>query len=482
MKKPLIYAASVVALVASAGTTAFVSSFATTEQKSESSFLDSSNDLADNTNTKSFKKSESVYAITDPDGSVNKSFIDNTLNTSSESLPLEESISYYLDGDEISAEDLVGKSGRVKIVYHFASTKTYQNKLVPFLTITSLSFDSAKFKNIKIDHGKVISESDTTLLAGYTLAGLGQDLNTDLVPDSFTVTADVTDFEMADTYTFATNELFGEIDTSKLSSIDNVVNSINGLSSAFDKILDGSSELAKGGNELSSGVEKISNNVGKLVDGAAQLANGVDLLDTKVNEFLPKLQQLAGGLGELSANSSALNTNVKGTFDKLLGDIQKVAASIQSEDPATAAVLNNIVSSYGAGLPDLYTSLGKYTGTVDAMAESTAALDTTELINGVTALKNGANGLADGTLQLADGVDKLASGASKIANGADALNSGLAAFKQQGLNKLVDFANKDITAFTANLRATINTAKSYHYYSNSDADSVKFIFKTPSIK
>ena len=481
MKKPLIYTLAISALVISTGLTAVFSSFATTEQKPTSNLIATDTDPTNTQATTDFNKSENVYIITNSDGSVNKTFINNTINTSSEPLPLAASVTYSLDGNEIKGEDLIGQSGHVKITFHFTATKSYQNKLIPFLTVTSLSLDSAKFTNINLDHGKIISESSNILLAGYTFPGLNADLSTDFLPDSFTITADVTNFELPNTYTFATNELFTEIDTTKLTSIDSVVNSINDLGAAFDKILAGSSELAKGSTDLNLGAQKLAAGISKLNDGANQLAAGINLLDVKVTEFTPKLQSLATGLSTLSTKSTAINQGVQAAFTGLFNSLQQQIAT--TTDPQTAAAISNIITQYSSDvLPTLYESLGTYTGTVDYIASSTANLDTAELTNGVSALKSASSELAVGSDQLTIGASDLANGADQLATGMSTLNSGLAAFKEQGLNKLINFANHDLASFTANLRSTVNAANSYHHYNNPSATSTKFIFKTPSLK
>lgn len=480
MKKSLIYTFAILALVLSTSLTAIVSSFATTEQNSTNSLIATNTDLIDSNKTKDLSKSENVYIITNSDGTPNKSFVNNTINDSSEPLPIEASITYSLDGNTIKAEDLINKSGHVKITYKFTATKTYQGKLVPFLTVTGLNLDNNKFKNIKIDHGKIISESDNVLLAGYTFAGLNENLQTDMLSNSFTVEADVTNFELPDTYTFATNELFTDFDTTKLTSIDNVVSSINDLGSAFDQILAGSSKLLQGSNDLATGAQKLATGASDLATGANNLAGGITLLDTKVNEFTPKLQQLATALSGLSAKSTAVYQGVQGTFTGLLNSLQNVAEN--TTDQATADALNTIISSYNVSLPELYTSLGTYTGTVDQIASATASIDTAELTDGISVLKSGAIDLSSGANQLATGANDLAAGTNQLATGVNTLNDGLSIFQQQGLNKLINFANHDLNSFTSNLRTTVNAASSYHHYSNQNATSVKFIFKTPALK
>ena len=436
MKKSLVYTIAVLALVLSTGFTAAISSFATTQQNSSNNLITTDSNLTDNNKAANLSKSENVYIITNPDGSVNKSFVNNTINTSSEPLPLNVSITYSLNGNEIKGEDLVGQSGHVKIAYKFTATKTYQNKLVPFLTITSLSLDPARFTNIHIDHGKIISESSSTLLAGYTFAGLNEDLGTDILPDSFTVTADVTNFELPNTYTFATNELFAEIDTTQLTSIDSIVGSINDLGAAFDKILAGSSELAKGSIDLATGAGKLASGIAKLDSGLSELSNHSAALNNGAAELL-------GGI--LSTTSE--------NYDSILTNLINYLIQIGQIDQATELGQTKALIT---GLVSLSSGIAEYTGTVDYIASQTPALTA--------------------------GANELASGASQLATGANTLNSGLTAFKQQGLNKLIDFANNNLQAFTANLRNTINAANSYHHYNNESATSVKFIFKTPSLK
>lgn len=480
MKKSLTYTLATLALVLSTGFTAVVSSFATTEQNSNKSLIATDSNLVDNNKTTNLSKSENIYIITNSDGSVNKSFVNNTINTSSEPLPINASITYSLDGNEIKGEDLVGKSGHVKITYKFTATKTYQNKLVPFLTVTSLSLDPAKFTNIHIDHGKIISESSNTLLAGYTFAGLNEDLGTDILPGSFTLTADVTNFELPNTYTFATNELFAEIDTTQLTSIDSIASSINDLGTAFDKILAGSSELTKGSTDLSLGASKLASGANNLADGASQLATGS--------------QELSAGLNELTSHNAELNTGANTIINSTLQNLQEEGLPVTRSNYSTVinATIANLREQQGQFDPGS-APYAQIEAKIASLTQAKNLIDlgigilgytngVTTAATGATELSAGASTLAAGATELSNGTNELATGASQLAAGANTLNSGLTAFKEQGLNKLINFANNNLSTFTANLRSTVNAANSYHHYSNSSATSVKFIFKTPSLK
>ena len=500
MKKTLIYTFTLMALIVSAGFTAIISSLVAAEEGSSNTLISTENNLAESSSTISLSKSENVYVITNSDGTVNKSFVNNTINDSSEPLPIEASITYSLDGSDIKAEDLVNKSGHVKITYKFTATKSFQGKFVPFLTVTGLDLDSTKFKNIKIDHGKIISESDNILLAGYTFAGLNEDLNTDMLSDSFTVEADVTNFELPDTYTFATNELFTEIDTTRLTSIDSIINSINDLGSAFDQILAGSTELTNGLNQALTGSKKIQSGAHELANGANQLNSGANELTDGMDSLTSNIALLNGGLSQLSGNSETLRQSAAQIFNALLSStsakigqtltpdnfdiiLENVIEQLTPVDPETAAELTQTKALLD-GYNQFLAGLNSYTTTVDEIATKTPALQigSNQLLEGAKTLSNGTTTLTTGTNELATGTDSLVDGLDKLTAGAGTLNDGLTIFKDQGLNKLINFANNDLSSFTANLRQTVTAADSYHHYSNSNANSVKFIFKTPSIR
>ncbi len=468
MKKSLVYIFTLTALIVSTGFTAALSSFATNKDNTPNTLIATDNNLAENPSTTSLSKYENVYIITNPDGSLNKSFVNNTINNSSEPLPLEASITYTLDSNEIKAEDLINKSGHVKITYKFTATKSHQGKLVPFLTVTGLGLNSTKFKNIKINHGKIISESDNILIAGYTFAGLNEDLNTNILPDSFTIEADVTNFELPDTYTFATNELFAEIDTTKLASIDGIINSINELGQAFDQILTGSTELSNGINQAFIGSKKLQLGAYSLSQGASQVNSGAQELSQGAN-------QLAGGLNQLVDFNNGIIDRIDTTTEEVTAIIQELIERYHI-DPESELIkrISATVSQY---YNTAYSAITTYTGNIEQLANGANKLSV-----GASQLAFGTTELSKGATELASGTDSLVLGLSQLNTGSQTLTSGLNTFKTQGINKLLDFANNNLTSFTNNLRSTVSVADSYHHYSNSNATSVKFVFKTPALK
>ncbi|MFR3882136.1 MAG: hypothetical protein ACLTX6_07500 [Lachnospiraceae bacterium] len=57
------------------------------------------------------------------------------------------------------------------------------------------------------------------------------------IPDSFTVEADVTDYEKVEAVTVATNEVFNEVGTDKFDSLDELKDSMTELQDASNKLV-----------------------------------------------------------------------------------------------------------------------------------------------------------------------------------------------------------------------------------------------------
>ena len=447
MKKPLIFASTLIAtlFLSSAATLAINNTTQNDTDNTPQNLVAVNSDLATDNINKLSTKDANIYAITDATGTINKTFIGNTI-ANEETLPVEMQIQYYLDDTEISASELAGKSGHIKITYNFSATSTYQNKLVPFLTVTGLNLDSTKFSNIKIDNGKIISESnDTTTLVGYTFTGLGQDLNADFLPSNFIVEADTTNFELGTVYSFATNELFAELDTSKLTSVDGIINSINDLSNGLDQIIAGSNDLTNGIDTLATGISKLQLGANNLESGANNLATGIT--------------KLSNGLNSVVTFDDEILAKAYGVVDQVTTTAENLITKYNLDPTLVAELTAPIVEYYNK----IDTAVTTYTSNIEALA------------NGASELSVGANNLAAGTTELKNGINSLSAGAAQLSTGSHTLNQGLNTFKTSGIDKLANFANQDAANFVYNFRQTVAAAKSY-------AAHTKFIFKTPSIK
>ncbi len=399
-------------------------------------------------------KNETVYTISDHTGATKSVFIGSNLYTGDDTLPFSLNIEYFLDGETISTKELSGKSGHIKVIYSFESTRSFQNKQVPFIATTSITLDGSKFSNVKIDNGKIISEGESYMMLGYCFPGLGQDLSADFLPNSFSFEADTNGFTLGTTYTLLLNDLIAELDTSKLSTIDGLVNSVNQLANGLDQIVAGSDKLAIGASELANGAKALQSGANELTTGMDALASGSE--------------RLSAGLNQLDAFDSEVLTKIDETTATVTGIIERIINEYNLDpDSETLKNINERIKSY---YDAAYSVVTTYTGSVKALAD------------GATELNAGAIKLANGTHQLKNGIDQLAGGADQLASGSETLRAGLNTFKTTGIDRIVAFANNDLANFTRNARATVTAASSYRRFGDSStATSVKFIIKTPSI-
>lgn len=462
MKKSIILT-SAIACISLLGTTtyAIVDNTTPAESTDTTPILVATTELGTTTTSVNTNKDETVFTITDSAGSVKTTYIGSTLYTGSESLPVSLDISYTLNGNPIAPADLVGKSGHIGITFTPTTTATHNDTLVPFIAITGVSLNSADFSNIKISHGKIITTTDdTTIIAGYSIAGLSSNLGTDLLPASFSLTADTTNFSLGTTYTIFTNDVLADLDTSKLSTVDDIVNAINTLSSSMDQIVAGS--------------EKLTDGLKSAYDGSTQLAAGA-------NDLANGAYALSAGAAELSAGLAKIES-VDDTV------VEKVKSLIPDDLEEKKATLEELIAKISEETDIDTTPLTDALATLETRITEvkTAAL---EYVNGIKALSTGARELATGSQTLADGATALKSGISVLSSGlgelytgSTTLTDGLATFKTSGTDRLADFANTNLADFTNKLRRSVTAARGYHSFSNPTARTVKFIFKTPSLK
>lgn len=447
MKKQIILSSLIVAALWSFTAVAVFNTANAKESNGDQGLL-TNNSALTTTKTPLATKNETVYVMTDENGNVKSKFIGSTLYEGTEELPFGFSINYYLNGEEISAKDLAGKSGHVKIVYHYSAAARYQGRYVPFLALTNLVLDHAKFSNIKTENGKILHETpDNYIVTGFALAGGNTDLGVDFLPESFTFEADVTDFKLEDSYTVFTNDLIADIDLSKLTDLDSVVNSIYQLSDGLDKIIAGSNTLVDGSAAALDGTKK-------LYEGSKELSNGL-------NELQSHNEELLAGVDDVLA---AMPTFVKLLQEKKAGLQAKLDLIPEDEEPTHIAARSQLL----AGIAEINATLVKLSG----MGEFKEKV--TEYANGVATAAAGAGNLSEG-------LGALVEGQTKLYQGTVTLRDGLATFKTSGIDKLVKFATQDLSRFTNNLRATVRAAGSYKSFGNVDAKTVKFIVKTPSI-
>lgn len=257
--------------------------------------------------------------------------------TSDRQLPVEVTVRYTLDGQPISAEDLVGKSGKVAIRYDYQNTLTTEATIngktetihVPFAVLTGMILDNDHFRNIEVTNGKLVNDGDHTVVAGVALPGLSDDLDLDReklnLPEYVEITADVEDFTLSNTVTLASSSLFGSMDVDDTSGLDDLTDALSQLTDAMTQLMDGSSALYDGLNtlldksgDLISGIDQLAAGSAQLSAGASSLKDGASTLASGASSLKDGASQLKSGLDTLTANNDTLNAGARQVFESLL--------------------------------------------------------------------------------------------------------------------------------------------------------------------
>lgn len=279
--------------------------------------------------------------------------------TATEEPPVTQKVTYYLDGKEISPEDLAGKSGKVKIRFDYTNTTSYtetvngekQTVSVPFAAITGLVLGDG-FENIEVTNGKAEVSDSSSVVLGYALPGLkdslgikDKDLDGDVnIPEYMEMTADVENFSMPAAMTFVVNASdYVSTDGIDTSDLDDM---INDLKDASTQLQDGSKTLAEGTDTLADGLSTLQSKLGTF-------ASGVGTLQSGLKTYTDGVSTLSGGLNTLGNSTGAL---VSGA-DKLNSGAGQLASG--------SATLKDGLKSYTDGASELQAGINKLYNTLD---------------------------------------------------------------------------------------------------------------------
>ena len=174
--------------------------------------------------------------------------------TSKKSLPIGVNIKYYLDGKEESLDNILGKSGKIKIVINFTNNEKH-NALVngkqetmytPFLVTMGTMLDS-NVTNIKINNGKVVASGNKNMVVGISSPYLNRSLNISELStlNTLTLSYETENFKLPTMYFIATNKLLSDADLSIFNKLDGLNSKVDELQTNMNKIDNGASDLSK---------------------------------------------------------------------------------------------------------------------------------------------------------------------------------------------------------------------------------------------
>ena len=324
-----------------------VSTQLTNEDKSDK-ITDISNILnIENTNGDETFKKEGNQIVWDSNG--------NNIYYKGESdkqLPVECKITYELNGEEISAEELKGKSGNVKIKINYTNNEKHivsiNGKQVtmytPFIIVAGTKIDNAKNKNIQITNGKIVDNGESTLAVGIAMPGMQENIGISKskidIPEEIEISMETEDFEMGNI--IAVVAVKG-IDEDLTSDLNSMYSQINEFANASNEILAGANQLKEGTSELVSGVDQLKDGTGAAYAGSKQIKDEVEestknlkndntpAIDSKTLEAIKAQAMQSATLSDEQKAGIAAQAKAAAT----LSDEQKAGIAAQAKAGAT---------------------------------------------------------------------------------------------------------------------------------------------------
>lgn len=388
--------------------------------------------------------------------------------TATKQLPVSVKIRYELDGQEMSAKDMEGKSGHLKLTISFTNNysevKNINGKSIvihpSYLAGGMLNMSTGKFSNVKCESGKIVNDGTNEMLAFANIPGLNETLksagldkvNNQLgISDDVTVEADVNDFDLGSIMIGMTNEIDLDQELGEIGSVSELTDGIDQLIEADDQLIDGSKQLYDGTTQLKEQAAPLtgsSDQVRQLSAGAIQLNDGVKALQTGLTAYTQGASAINEGVNQLYGipqNAGLIQSAVTTSTEEqtsLVDGSQAVADGLgQLLDQLNGANVTASVKEMNALLDDSKTKLQ---GMAKTLSEDKTTLEgmQTELTNASTKL----SGLSD----LKDKLDNLG---TNIVTKETQNNNAIADY-----NSMKDTVNDEITTIKNSMKSEIDTS------------------------
>lgn len=398
--------------------------------------------------------------------------------TGTKQLPVSVKLRYELDGQEMSAKDMEGKSGHLKLTISFTNNyseiKNINGKSIvihpSYLAGGMLNMSTGNFSNVKCESGKIVNDGTNEMLAFANIPGLNETLrsagldkvNNQLgISDDVTVEADVNNFDLGSIMVGMTNEIDLASELNGIGSVSELTDGIDQLIEADDQLIDGSKQLYDGTTQLKEGIAPLSSaypQIETLTNAFDQLHDGTTTLSTGLNQYTAGVDQLnvvsKQNLYKLSMGATTLNTSLnneesKSQLTQLVQGSQALDAGIQDLNEQVngddSMLKPDMVKNLTEALKTTNEQVGKLGQVLNDLQDQEGAF--VDLSNQITKASENINKL--GTLQTS--FKEVTDGASAIIT---ADNEQIKSVDDQ----LAAIRTKEINALNASIEALKNAA------------------------
>ena len=466
-------------------------------------------------------------------------YYEGTIN---KELPLNFEIKYFLDGSEIKAEDLAGKSGDLKINIKVKENFKDKKNKPAFLTQIQLSLDLDKFSDINAKNatsaivGKKMNINFIYLPFGdgdFTLEAKGKNIELDPIVISIVSSSNGIPEEIkkkGNEFSSGINKMSDAGDKLEGGSKDIVDGTVklkgglSGLNSGLYKVYEGSNEVTLNSKKIYGGFSQFDSGLLDFKNKSSELSDGVKNIDEGLNSLSKESSSIKEGLYGLNEGTSKLNAGLGNVsagmseLDKEHEDLCKLAKLLSSSsDPqvkmlaqgvleegkaiksldgalkesskATGTISQNInnvylgYDKYNEGLKSTTLGMNKLNTEMSILPEKINEMYSghTKLTYGLKNMTSGYESMKDAYYKAYEGTKEIPSEVDKLINGEKQLQSGISSLNNEGIKKLKTSADQILN--TEFLK--VNNAKAYTSFADEERNknsTCQFVMKTPSIK
>jgi methyl-accepting chemotaxis protein len=404
-------------------------------------------------------------------------------------LPWAIAIRYFLNGAELTADEIAGKSGEFELRIDIQEgSERYKAFFEQYMMQISLTLNKDLFANIQSDDGTVNIVGKTANVS-YTHA-----MNTEA---SYALWADVHDFEMGAIQIQAASmgDMGLELDDGLLDAFgsdsggefDQLIEATGALSENAQKLADGSDAFYSGIRGMDTQADGLSSGIGELYSLSGELSNGASAFGAGLSDFSSSLNSISVASREIAEGLETLNQQVSALPSPNPELVAYAQTLMGSSDPNLAALAgsylaqNEVIAQLSSAVIGLNTVYTQFNAALQGGADISA------LTSGYSQIQGGLVGLSTALGQVNSSVgEALVPGVTEMLSSYELLNDGtgkLAEAISELDSKAADIPDELQSRIDEELEKIFPSESEKQSFVSKDAaaDSVLFIMQTDEI-
>ena len=406
-------------------------------------------------------------------------------------LPISMDITYKLNGEKMSVDDMLGKSGKVEILIKYKNTDRHIVKVngknetlyTPFVVTFGSVINNSK--NVEVENGKVISNGSKNIVAAISTPGLYESLDLSELKgtDEIKITYETTSFELASMYSVVTPKLVDSTDLKIFDKLDTLYEKSNELKTNMDLIDTNTKKIKEGSSKIKNALSSSLNNTGSTLtnEQLKTITNQATSLVSSsfTDEYKESIANSAWTEVQKSLNPNdtyvttkvtEYSTNIMMTYLTSIGAIQEYSRCISLGDSAATdqACINLFTQikpmqdALKTNNSALASSVSTYVAENVSKSVSTkvsyeSALKTTETL-APTLASNVADQVKNASLE---SLKTLYAGISTLDSGLSELSTGISKYNEEGITKIANLIGEDVKTTSNKIKGIVKLGENY---------------------